>query len=73
MTHSIDWGLKDKVAIVTGGSEGIGLASALRLVQAGAKVVICGRSQAKLDAALGALGPLAESVKAVTADVSQPA
>lgn len=73
MTHSIDWGLKDKVAIVTGGSEGIGLASALRLVQAGAKVVICGRSQAKLEAALGALGPLAESVKAVTADVSQPA
>ena len=40
MTHSIDWGLKDKVAIVTGGSEGIGLASALRLAQAGAKVVI---------------------------------
>ena len=73
MTSLIEWGLEDKVAIVTGGSEGIGLASAMRLAQAGAKVVICGRTRAKLDAALEALGPLAASVKAVTADVSQPA
>ena len=42
---------KDQVAIVTGGGSGIGLATAIELVRLGARVAICGRTQAKLDAA----------------------
>ena len=45
----MDLGLKDKVAIVTGGSEGIGKAAAARLAQEGAKVVICARRKDVLE------------------------
>ncbi len=45
-----------QVAIVTGGGSGIGLATARELVRLGANVAICGRTQAKLDAAIGELG-----------------
>ncbi|MCX5580278.1 SDR family NAD(P)-dependent oxidoreductase [Kaistia terrae] len=53
-----------KVAIVTGGTSGIGLAIALELASQGAKVIITGRSQNKLDAALKTLGGSAEGVVA---------
>ena len=43
--------LADKVALVTGGSAGIGLASAKALAEQGAKVYITGRRQEELDAA----------------------
>ena len=42
----------DKVAWITGGGSGIGLAAAVELAKAGAKVVISGRSEATLKAAL---------------------
>lgn len=48
--------LQDKVAVVTGGNSGIGLASAKALIDAGAKVVIFGRDQNTLDAAAETLG-----------------
>ena len=47
----MDLGLKDKVALVTGASSGLGFATALTLAQEGAKVVICSRSQERLEEA----------------------
>jgi NAD(P)-dependent dehydrogenase (short-subunit alcohol dehydrogenase family) len=60
--------LQGKVAVVTGGNSGIGLASAKRLLEEGAKVVIAGRSQKTLDDAAKALG---SGVLAIQADVSK--
>jgi NAD(P)-dependent dehydrogenase (short-subunit alcohol dehydrogenase family) len=48
--------LKDRTAIITGASRGIGLAIAQRLVADGARVVITGRTQATLDEAVEVLG-----------------
>jgi NADP-dependent 3-hydroxy acid dehydrogenase YdfG len=57
------------VALVTGGSKGIGFAIARALVSAGASVAITGRDRKDLDRAQGELGPRAV---AVAADVRQP-
>ena len=48
--------LDGKVAVVTGGSSGIGLATAKVLSQAGAKVVISGREQSALEQAVDSIG-----------------
>jgi NAD(P)-dependent dehydrogenase (short-subunit alcohol dehydrogenase family) len=48
--------LNGKVAVITGGSSGIGLASAKRFVQAGAHVYITGRRQAELEKAKAEIG-----------------
>jgi NAD(P)-dependent dehydrogenase (short-subunit alcohol dehydrogenase family) len=53
-----------KVALVTGGNSGMGLAVARRLVDEGAKVVISGRDAASLAAAAGELGAAALGVRA---------
>ena len=45
----MDLGLKDKVAIVTGSSRGIGRSIAMGLADEGCKMVICARGQEKLD------------------------
>jgi NAD(P)-dependent dehydrogenase (short-subunit alcohol dehydrogenase family) len=55
--------LKDKVAVITGGNSGIGLATAKAFVDAGAKVVLFGRDGATLDRAVTALGPQATGVQ----------
>jgi len=44
-------GLEDKVAIITGGSDGLGRASAVLLAAEGARVVICGRRKDHVEAA----------------------
>jgi NAD(P)-dependent dehydrogenase (short-subunit alcohol dehydrogenase family) len=59
--------LDGKVAVVTGGSTGIGLATAKRLVADGAFVFVTGRRQAELDAAVSEIG---RNVAAVRGDVS---
>lgn len=66
-------GLTDKVAIVTGGSKGLGLASARALAAEGARVVICARGADALAAAAADLAAVAgrpNAVHAVQADVS---
>jgi NAD(P)-dependent dehydrogenase (short-subunit alcohol dehydrogenase family) len=47
----MDLGLQDKVAVVTGGTSGIGLATARLFLAEGAAVAICGRDEARLAAA----------------------
>ncbi len=56
-----------KVAVVTGGNSGIGLATAKRLQEEGAKVAISGRSKKTLDEAVKTMG---NGILAVQADVS---
>ncbi|EWC59918.1 3-oxoacyl-[acyl-carrier protein] reductase [Actinokineospora spheciospongiae] len=55
--------LDDKVAVVTGGTSGIGLAIARRFIAEGALVYITGRRQAQIDAAAAELGPRAVAVR----------
>jgi NAD(P)-dependent dehydrogenase (short-subunit alcohol dehydrogenase family) len=61
--------LHGKVAVVTGGSEGIGLASAQCLAEAGASVFIIGRRQGALEAALKTIEGDATALRA---DVAKP-
>jgi len=67
----MDLQLKGKVAIVTGGSQGIGKATALRLAQEGASVVIAARGRELLDQVAGEIRAAGGSVAAVQADVSK--
>ncbi len=55
--------LEGKVALVTGGTSGIGLASARAMAEEGATVYITGRRQAELDAAVKAIGPRGRGVR----------
>jgi NAD(P)-dependent dehydrogenase (short-subunit alcohol dehydrogenase family) len=59
--------LEGKVAVVTGGNSGIGLATARRFQEEGAKVAISGRSRKTLDEAVKTLG---NGVVAIQADVA---
>src|SRR5258708_35663174 len=59
--------LEGKVAVITGGNSGIGLATAQRFVAEGAYVFITGRRQSELDAAVKQIG---KSVTAVQGDIS---
>ncbi len=59
--------LNGKVAVITGGNSGIGLATAKRFVQEGAHVFITGRRQGELDAAVKEIG---DNITAVQGDVA---
>ncbi|MGA7043973.1 MAG: glucose 1-dehydrogenase [Nitrososphaeraceae archaeon] len=63
--------LKDKVAVITGGNSGIGLATAQRFVAEGAYVFITGRRQSELDAAVKQIGE--NNISGVQGDVSNMA
>ena len=54
----MDLGLADRVAVVTGGTSGIGFATARILLEEGARVVICGRDAGRLKTAQDALEPV---------------
>jgi NAD(P)-dependent dehydrogenase (short-subunit alcohol dehydrogenase family) len=62
--------LDGKIAVITGGNSGIGLATAKVFVEQGARVYVTGRRQAELEAAAALLGPSATPVQG---DVSKPA
>jgi 3-oxoacyl-[acyl-carrier protein] reductase len=71
--RDVDLQLQDRVAIVTGSTRGLGLASAKALAAEGCLVTLCGRTQATLDVAAAGLHTIAgaaERVCAVRADVS---
>jgi 3-oxoacyl-[acyl-carrier protein] reductase len=73
---TVDLKLRDKIAIVTGSSRGIGLACAKALAAEGCLITLCGRTRSTLDAArneVAAAAGAADRVRAVRADVSEVA
>ncbi|MDK1474257.1 SDR family oxidoreductase [Streptomyces sp. 549] len=66
----MDLGLKDRTYIVTGGTRGLGFATAQQLVADGARVVVTGRSEETAQAAAERLGDGAVGVAADNADPS---
>lgn len=67
----MELGLNGKVAIVTGATQGIGRATALRLAAEGAKVVACARGQERLDVLAAEIRATGGTVHPVSADVSR--
>lgn len=64
--------LSGKRALITGGTRGIGFALAAGLAQAGAQIIITGREQQSLDAALARLQQPQTAVSGLLLDVTQP-
>ena len=69
----MDLGLKSKIAVVTGGSEGIGRATVLRLAQEGANVALCARRKEPLEQVAAEAQKHGVQALAVTADMSKAA
>jgi NAD(P)-dependent dehydrogenase (short-subunit alcohol dehydrogenase family) len=70
----MNFGLQGKLAVVTGSTAGIGFAVAATLSQEGARVVINGRTQARVDVALGKLRQQSRGAEftGVAADLGTP-
>ena len=68
----MELGLRGKVAAITGGSDGIGKATALQLAHEGAMVAICGRRPDVLQQAADEISAAGGSVLAVVADMTRP-
>ncbi len=62
--------LENKVAVITGGSAGIGFGAAKRFVEEGAKVFITGRRQSELDKAVAEIGGDIEAIQADAASLA---
>jgi len=65
----MDLGIKGRVALVTGGSRGLGRQAALSLAAEGVDVAVCGRSRETLDGAVGELRDLGVSAAGFVADI----
>ena len=63
--------LEGKVAVITGGNSGIGLATAKEFAEQGAEIVVAGRDQKTLDEAARQLGPDALVVRADVAKLAE--
>src|SRR2546421_7234242 len=73
MSTSLNGSLKNKVALVTGGTSGIGEAAALQLAKAGAKVVVAGRRESQGQAVVNAIKKADGQALFVKTDVSREA
>src|SRR6202167_2247009 len=70
---SMNASLENKVAVVTGGTSGIGRAAALALAKAGAKVVVAGRRETEGQAVVEAIEKTGGKALFVKTDVSREA
>ncbi|WGX96757.1 SDR family oxidoreductase [Nocardioides sp. L-11A] len=68
----MDLDLDGRVVIVTGGSDGLGLAAARGLAAEGARVAVCGRDATRLEQAAATLAEVSDDALAVPCDVTEP-
>ena len=66
----MDLGIQGRVALVTGGSRGLGKVAALSLAREGVNVAICGRTQSTLDGTVAEIEAFDVQAQGVVADVS---
>jgi len=68
---TIDFNFAQKRVLITGGTSGMGEATAVAFVQAGANVLISGRNQQRANAIINRLGKASGSINFVPGDISQ--
>ena len=65
-------GIENRIALITGGSRGLGRAAALALAKEGVKVAICARTQDVLESTVAELRELSGAALGVVADIMEP-
>lgn len=68
VNREMELSLKDKIALVTGSTDGIGLEIARSLLQEGARVAICGRTSASVDKAIDNLSIFKKNIIPIVSD-----